>query len=161
MIRSEGPMIENLTPLGAAAAFAYDLDDSQRPATVSSDLSNLLARPSASTRTPTLPSVIEQHAQEAVALRHRRTHVGSASGTKLAHLGDLDARLEAHLDGLSIAGEPAWAYCEAQLEQLSRGSVFTAAVRAIEEGRQDRLARLIAVAALDPNAGRGLVSALG
>ena len=59
------------------------------------------------------------------------------------------------------AGEDAWAFCEAELESPSSGAVFTAAVRAIGDKRNDRLDRLFALVAAQPEIRNGLVSAFG
>ena len=122
---------------------------------------DVLARVSGPARAAILPGIVEQHAQEAAALRLRRSDVVSGSRARLSHLADLDARLSAHLDGLTIADEEAWPFCESELERVSRGSVFAAAVLAIEQRRPDRIARLLAIAGAVPDGRRGVVSAFG
>jgi hypothetical protein len=78
-------------------------------------------------------AVVQQHADEACSCRARRT-AWPISGRDAADLRRLDDRIAAHLDRLSVAGEHAWPFCDDALEASSRGSVFTAAVQAIESG---------------------------
>lgn len=80
---------------------------------------------------------------------------------KLRHLRRFDERLEAHLDGLTVAGEHAWPLCEAALERPSAGAAFAAAIRAIEDNHAAHLGRLIALAGSVPAAHRGLLAAFG
>ena len=90
-----------------------------------------------------------------------RSALTSAPHARLRHLRRFDDRLEAHLDGLRVAGEGAWLFCTSALERPSVGSVFAAAVRAIEDGRADRLDQVFALAESAAAARRGLVSAFG
>src|SRR4051794_29660070 len=88
--------------------------------------------------------VIRQHAEECTILRNARSGLVYAH-TKLLHLARLDERIAAHLDGLAVAGEGGWALSEIALETPAIGSVFTAAVRAIEDNNCDRLNKLFAL----------------
>lgn len=105
--------------------------------------------------------VIAQHVEDAIHLHQTRVGLCSAPNAKLLHLHRFDARLAAHLDGLKIAGAATWPLCEAALESLSEGAMFTATVRAIEDRRQDRLDRLFLLARADHDALNGLLSAFG
>jgi uncharacterized protein (TIGR02270 family) len=108
-----------------------------------------------------IASVVTQHAEEAASLYHLRTALLRMPHVGLRDQARCDGRLAAHLDGLSVAGGHAWAFCEAALEELSAGTLFTAAVLAIEEREQNRLARLLALAEAAPESRTGLVSAFG
>jgi uncharacterized protein (TIGR02270 family) len=108
-----------------------------------------------------IPVVLQQHAEDAAAFYATRALLVGAPHVKLHHLRRLDDRLAAHLDGLAVAGEDAWPFCEAALESPSSGAVFTAAVRAISDKRNDRLDRLFALVAAQPEIRNGLVSAFG
>ena len=108
-----------------------------------------------------IPVVLQQHAEDAAAFYTTRALLVGAPHVKLHHLRRLDDRLAAHLDGLAVAGEDAWPFCEAALESPSNGAVFTAAVRAIGDKRNDRLDRLFALVAAQPEIRNGLVSAFG
>lgn len=105
--------------------------------------------------------LIEQHADEAAFLWSHRDFACHARHTTLLSLGDLDERLEAHLDGLRIAGEPAIALCRARLSGGDPGELFVAAVLAADGDDLRALAEVIDRAAGDPLLERAFVSALG
>ena len=105
--------------------------------------------------------VVQQHAEEAAHLRHMRSVLIAAPHVKLHHLRRLDDRLEAHLDGLAVAGAFGSGLCEAALENPGVGEVFAAAVRAIEEKDERRLDKLFALVGAVPEAQPGLISAFG
>jgi uncharacterized protein (TIGR02270 family) len=77
----------------------------------------------------------------------------------LARLTFLDERVEAHLDGLRLAGEPGWEACTAALAEGEPGAVFTAGVLCAERPEPDRA--LLETAAAEPRLARAFVSALG
>ena len=109
-----------------------------------------------------IPEVISLHAAEAASLFETREPVLDAPHVRLKDLQrGFDDRIAAHFDGLAIAGEHAWQSCEAALEQPSVGAVFTAAVCAMEEKREDRLEKLFALIGAIPETRAGLISALG
>ena len=115
---------------------------------------------------PPVPSfianVVSQHAEEAATLYGTRAVLVRAPGVRLWALQrDCDARLAAHLDGLSVAGEQSWPFCEAALESPSAGTVFTAAVRAIEEMDHHKLDKLFALVEACPETVPGLMGAFG
>lgn len=72
---------------------------------------------------------------------------------------DLDERLEAHIDGLRVAGDEGWQLAEAASENEGPEDFFPAAVLAIE-ANDDRFDKLIDKAKDVPEAIPGLVSAL-
>jgi hypothetical protein len=57
---------------------------------------------------PVIPTIIEQHAEEAAFLWLLRDAAVRAPHYSLKNLADLDNRVEAHLDGLRIAGLEGW-----------------------------------------------------
>ena len=99
---------------------------------------------------PVVPSVLEQHAEEAAGLYSTRTALLRLSTTTLYSLRKLDDRLAAHLDGLATAGEAGWRFHEAGLEQPTQGSLFCAAVRAIENRQAATLDKVLALSAASP-----------
>src|SRR5205809_752871 len=103
-------------------------------------------------------SVVQQHLDEAIGLWDVRSTLLTSPQVTLGSLAWFDERIAAHLDGLSVAGDHAWALCEAALESPSAGSVFTAAVRAIEGREPSRLDRLVAMSRAMVDACRGLTS---
>jgi uncharacterized protein (TIGR02270 family) len=110
---------------------------------------------------PALSSIVSQHAAEAIGLGGRRRAVLRGTRTTLQSLAHYDERLEAHLDGLSIAGECGRVYCEASLRQPSAGAVFVSAVRALEDVDHPRLEPLFATAETVPRSRAGLIAAFG
>lgn len=80
---------------------------------------------------------------------------------KLHHLGRLDERIAAHLDGLAVAGKYGTHLCDAALETPAVGEMFAAAVRALEDKDTRRLDRLFALAGAMPEIQPGLRSAFG
>lgn len=111
---------------------------------------------------PTLQSQIcEEHARQAAFLWLLRDCAVRDHAYDLADLCELDDRLDAHLDGLRLAGEAGWAACRALLSEAEGGEVFGAAVIAIEGWDLKGLARVLDAGAGAPDLARGLASALG
>ena len=109
---------------------------------------------------PPIAIFLQQHVDEAVALRAMRSALLRSPHVKLQHLSQADDRLAAHLDGVAIAGSAGRALCEAALESPSPDVIFVAATAAIGSKHWDRLESLFAVGeALDDS--RGLLSAFG
>jgi uncharacterized protein (TIGR02270 family) len=109
-----------------------------------------------------IPEIVSLHAEEAASLFQMRRSVLDVPHVRLRDLQrGFDDRIAAHLDGLAIAGEQAWQCCEAALEAPSAGTVFTAAVRAIEEKAQRKLDRLFALSEAIPETRPGLEGAFG
>jgi uncharacterized protein (TIGR02270 family) len=79
----------------------------------------------------------------------------------LADLAKLDGRVEAHLDGLRIAGDEGWSVCEEQLAVNETGEIFAAGVSAFESGKRERIDKVVAVVEKESALGTGLASALG
>src|SRR5262245_59532615 len=91
-----------------------------------------------------LEQIVALHAEEAAFLwflRDRSTH---APHYKFRDLLKLDNRLEAHLDGLRIAGDTGWKFCLAQIEGKQPGEVFAPAVLAIAAGDNARMETVLA-----------------
>jgi uncharacterized protein (TIGR02270 family) len=106
--------------------------------------------------------VIEQHAEEAAFLSLIRDAAVHAAHYFLWELAKLDHRVEAHVDGLRVAGEPGWEIVKTALVELGTpGEVFVAGVLAFESGVPERIQQVIEVGTAKPEAVRGLVSALG
>jgi uncharacterized protein (TIGR02270 family) len=128
---------------------------------------NLARRKSAGDRPHGLVDVvIQQHVEDAAILYATRTLLARAPHVKLRHLRRFDDRLEAHLDGLVVAGAGAWRLCEAALERPAAGAVFTAAVTALADrhnggAMSDRLSRLLASSRSLPSGRAGLLAAFG
>jgi uncharacterized protein (TIGR02270 family) len=104
---------------------------------------------------------IEEHSEEAAFLWLLRDRAATSPMFSRAELTALDERVEAHLDGLRIAGARAWPLCKRAIGLDDAGEVFARAELAIETKSWEELAAAIDVSVGDPELGRGLVSALG
>jgi uncharacterized protein (TIGR02270 family) len=115
--------------------------------------------------TLSVPVVLEQHAEDSAILHATRTNLTRAPHVKLRHLRRFDDRLEAHLDGLLVAGESAWPLLNAALVRPSVGAVFALAISVICEretaaSAADQLQRLFSLSEAVPLARSGLLAAL-
>lgn len=110
---------------------------------------------------PPIAAVVQQHADEAAHLRHLRSVLVRAPHVRLLQLGRLDERLEAHLDGLAVAGGFGLERAQAALEEPGCGEVFVAFATALRAQDAAAQQRLLALAPAVPAAWRGIVSALG
>lgn len=108
-----------------------------------------------------IPNVVEQHAEEAAFLWLLRDAAVSQPHYKLKDLAHLDDRVEAHIDGLRIAGDEGWQICREALASEEPGEVFTAAVLAFEGDDGRRVDDVISVVQDAPENWRALVSAIG
>jgi uncharacterized protein (TIGR02270 family) len=106
-------------------------------------------------------NLISQHAQEAAMLWLLRQVASKAPHYSLADVAKIDGRVEAHLDGLRIAGEEGWKKCEDQLVANEKGEVFAAGVLACESANQVLMAKVLSVVEKEPKLVGGLISALG
>src|SRR4249920_2456092 len=92
-----------------------------------------------------IQNIVEQHAEEAAFLWTVRSRSVTAPHYSLESLTKLDERIEAHLDGLRLAGAAGWTQCQAHLENAEDGSVFPLSVLAFEAAdHQQMLAALTA-----------------
>ena len=84
------------------------------------------------TRMTVIPIIIEQHAEDAAFNWLLRDAAVSEPHYSLDDLAKLDNRVEAHIDGLRIAGDEGWEICKEALSWEEAGEVFVAAVLAFE-----------------------------
>ena len=105
--------------------------------------------------------ILDQHAEESAFLWILRDAAVCAPHYDLQDLIALEERIEAHIDGLRIAGDEGWRRCEEALHYQEAGEVFVAAVLAFESGRAERIQRVVEVATANEDTLRGLCSALG
>src|ERR1035441_5659274 len=108
-----------------------------------------------------IPTVIIQYAEGTAILWLIRSDAVSAPHYDLSDIVRLDGRLGAHIDGLFIAGEEDWKFCEEQLAANEEGEVFAAGVLACESSNPALLAKVLAVVEKEPKLASGLISALG
>jgi len=108
-----------------------------------------------------IPEIIFQHAEETAFLWGFRDRAVHKANYSLKNLADIDERVEAHIDGLRIAGEAGWDVCQQALELEEPGEVFAASVLAFEGGDEQRIDTVIVAGSVSPETWRGLVSAFG
>lgn len=110
---------------------------------------------------PVLSTFASQHAEEAAVLWGLRRQAVRRPDYNLEDLAKLEGRVEAHLDGLRIAGEVGWSIAIENLGLLGDDSeLFVTTVLAVSAG-PPRLQGLFDALADKPELGSGLVSALG
>jgi uncharacterized protein (TIGR02270 family) len=105
--------------------------------------------------------ICEEHARQAAFLWLLRDRAARDVAYDLDSLTELDGRLEAHLDGLRLAGDAGWDACVELFAQAEGGEVFGAAVVAIDRWDLRGVARVLDVGGGAPDLARGLASALG
>ncbi|MFO1120399.1 MAG: TIGR02270 family protein [Rhodospirillales bacterium] len=105
--------------------------------------------------------IVEQHSDEGAFLWLLRDCAVCAPHYHLEHLTRLDNRVEAHIDGLRVAGDGGWELLVEQLGHEEAGEVFAAGVLALESRDPARIGRVLEVVERVPETGRGFVSALG
>ncbi|MGE5681267.1 MAG: TIGR02270 family protein [Bacillota bacterium] len=108
-----------------------------------------------------IPDIIFRHATEAAFLWLLRDMAVKQPHYSLKDLTRLDDRLEAHLDGLRIAGDEGWEVCKEQLFINEPGEVFTAAVIAFESKKDKRIDQVLEAGIKDQERLRSVTSALG
>jgi len=108
-----------------------------------------------------IPHIIDQHAEEASFLWLLRNNAVSAPHYDLDDLAKLDDRVDAHLDGLRIAGDYAWQVCSENLQIQESGEVFTAAILALEGQLVERINLVYEIVEQAPETVNGLISAFG
>ena len=109
----------------------------------------------------TLPIVLDLHAEEAGFLAVLRDYALRAPHYDLDDLSKLDDRLEAHLDGLRIAGPGGLETLLAQLGQHAIDEMFASVVLAFEAGNAQVLSRLSEHLRSVVDTERGYLMALG
>jgi len=103
---------------------------------------------------------VDQHAEETVFLRLFRDHIVNSLHYSLKDLTTLDDRLEAHLDGLRIAGDEGWEICKEALAANSAEGVFATSILAFESGDDALIQAVLEVVEENPETYLGLVVAL-
>lgn len=105
--------------------------------------------------------IVAQHADEATFLWTVRTAAAAGWHMRLREIARFDARVEAHIDGLRIAGDAGLLVAQQQMESGNAAALFVAAVLAIEQKQTELLRRVVAVAESVSDLEPGLHSAFG
>lgn len=111
--------------------------------------------------TTVIADVVDQHAEEAAILWALRAAAVHSPHYLLSDLARLEGRLEAHLDGLRVNGEPGVQTIRSAARGGDPGAVFGAAVLSFEVAHPDQLESMLDAASADAAVGAGLVSAFG
>jgi uncharacterized protein (TIGR02270 family) len=106
-----------------------------------------------------VPSVVAQHSEDAAVLQSTRDTLVMSARVRLLHLARFDERIAAHLDGLVVAGDEGWRFCQAELESPTPGKVFAVAAPLILRRQLTQLDSIYALAETVPGARRGLTAA--
>ncbi len=105
--------------------------------------------------------IIYQHAEESSSLWLLRDKAIKAPHYSLKDLTKLDGRVEAHIDGLRVAGDEGWEICKEELSWEEPGEIFTASLLAFENGNEERINEVLEIGTQSWELARGIVSALG
>jgi uncharacterized protein (TIGR02270 family) len=116
--------------------------------------------PIQSTSKPIFP-VLDQLFNGASFLFISRQTVIQLPSISLKDLSTHDYRVEAHIDGLRVAGEEGWQLARKELAWKEPGEVFAAAVLAFESASPTKITEVLSIAALTPDLASGAISALG
>lgn len=108
-----------------------------------------------------IADVIEQHWEEAGLLWAQRAAAGGKASFSLRDLSDLDERVEAHLDGLRVAGEEGWKLCLRSAVWEEPGEAFAAGALALAGPEDSRIQEISGPLKANPALIPGFVSALG
>src|SRR5258708_10496456 len=107
-----------------------------------------------------IAAIVEQHGEDTSFLWLQRDNAVRAPHYSLKDLVKLDSRVEAHIDGLRVAGGDGWALALEQLKHPEADEYFEAMLLALESGRKEKIAAVLE-RATEAQPLRGIVSALG
>lgn len=108
-----------------------------------------------------IPELVRHYAEEASFQWIVRERALRSPDYARGDIAALDARLEAQLDALLLAGEGGWNICREELKWEEPGEVFTVALMAFHSGDPQRMEAVAEAAAAKPGLARALISALG
>jgi uncharacterized protein (TIGR02270 family) len=108
-----------------------------------------------------IEELVDQHFEEASFLWSQRDIAVTSPVYTLEDLAHLDERVEAHVDGLRVAGDYARTLCEAGIDEDEPGTFFVATIIAFESGDKSRINQLIELANSSHASFRAMVSGLG
>lgn len=103
---------------------------------------------------------VAEHADEAAFLFRIRDAAATAPHYDRARLRELDERIEAHLDGVRVAGDVGLAIAAAALDEGEPGTAFTVVALAAERGDAAAFASAVALAEASRGVARAVVAGL-
>lgn len=105
--------------------------------------------------------IVSQYAEEASFLWLLRDAAVRSPEYSLRELSRLDSRIDAHLDGLTVAGEHGWKVCVDELDWAEPGEVFTASAIAFASDDVSRIQPILETVRQDSQLTRALIAAIG
>jgi uncharacterized protein (TIGR02270 family) len=105
-------------------------------------------------------TVVREHAGEVGFLWLQRCRAVDAPHYRLKHVHQLDQRINAHLSGLTEAGDNGWRLALEELAAANQGNVFAVAYLAIDSGKRARIDHALSLALAEPQFGNALFGAL-
>ncbi len=98
-----------------------------------------------------IPHILDMHVEDAAILWLRRSMAVNAPNYAPMYLGRLDELLEAHLDGLRVAGDAGWEAAKAGFDGTGEpGEMFTLAVLAFGSDNFDWIRSVLEAVAVSP-----------
>lgn len=107
-----------------------------------------------------ITEIIVQHAEEAAFLWRMRQLALVAPHYSLDSLEEMDDRLDAHLDGLRVAGEPGQLVCRTCVNRKDTGAAFVGAVIAFEAADEVTIRKALKLATVSHCLEPGIAAAL-
>ncbi|MFS8071454.1 MAG: hypothetical protein ACMG6S_34210, partial [Byssovorax sp.] len=104
--------------------------------------------------------IVDEHADEAAFLFRIRAAAAVAPHHDRRSLLELDERIEAHLDGVRIAGEQGLEIAASTLDEDEPGTAFALTVLAAERADAEALAPALKLAEASPGTARGVIAGL-
>jgi uncharacterized protein (TIGR02270 family) len=108
-----------------------------------------------------MPTLTEQHLQNAIGLWERREQACREPSGRLTRLVRVDERLDANLEGLREARDLGWQAAAEEAETSEPPAVFVLGVLAFASGEQGRVERVVELARSGGAVSRAVTSALG
>lgn len=105
--------------------------------------------------------ILSEFADEASFLWFLRARAVNEPHYTLDDLARLDGRLEAHLDGLRVAGQAGWERCKDRFGSSNPADYFAPSVLAFERGVPDHIKAVLDAINNDPLKATATISALG
>jgi uncharacterized protein (TIGR02270 family) len=110
---------------------------------------------------PVIPTIIEQHIDEAVFNWLLRSESVQDPQFYIEDIAKLDTNIDANIGALRIAGNEGWEILQEVLSFDQSGEIFTAAVISFESGHKDRIQIVMKAGSGELELSHGIISALG
>ena len=108
-----------------------------------------------------IESIVSQYAEESAFLWLLRDAAVRSPDYSIRELARLDSRIDAHLDGITVAGEHGWKVCVEELDWAEPGEVFAASAIAFASDDVARIQPILEAVRPDTNLARAMIAAIG